>query len=143
MLKQCLVNTLLTLVFAGVFLACLPTDCYASYIDTHTVEGRLQTSKGADIASADETTLGVDGNYFDVTGTITIDHITKTDWNTGSMLVLQFDASVTVTHNAGSPTGSEASILLSGAVNFSATADDTLQLVYDGVTFREVSRTVI
>lgn len=105
--------------------------------------GRLQGDQGADVASADEIALGTDGNYFDVTGTTTINHITKTGWQAGSVVVLQFDASVTVTHNAGSPAGTEASILLSGAGNFSATADDTLQLVYDGTTFREVSRTVI
>lgn len=105
--------------------------------------GRLQGDKGADVASADEITLGTDGNYFDITGTTTIDHICKTGWQAGSIIVLQFDSSVTVTHNAGTPTGTEASILLAGAVDFSATVDDILQLVYDGVTFREVSRTVI
>lgn len=104
--------------------------------------GRLMTAKGQDIASADEITLGT-GNYFDITGTTTINHINKTDWSMGTAVTLQFDASVTVTHNASSPTGTEASILLAGAVDFSATVDDTLQLIYDGVTFREVSRTVI
>lgn len=103
---------------------------------------RLEANQGADVASADEMLLG-DGNYFDVTGTTTINHITKTGWQAGSVVVLQFDASVTVTHNAGSPAGTEASILLSGGGDFSATVDDTLQLVYDGTTFCEVSRTVI
>ena len=105
--------------------------------------GRLKTAKGADIASADEITLGTHGNYFDITGTTTINHITKTDWPAGSIVALQFDASVTVTHNAGTPAGTEASILLAGAVDFNSTPDDILQLVYDGATFREVSRTVI
>lgn len=114
----------------------------ATFEDTLTAAGRLHTSKGADVASADEITLG-SGNYFDVTGTTTINHINKTDWQAGDKVVLQFDSSVTVTHNAGTPAGTEASILLSGAVDFSATVDDTLQLVYDGATFREVSRTVI
>lgn len=103
----------------------------------------IQTSQGIDVASADEITLGVHGNYFDITDTTTINHITKTDWQAGAVVVLQFDASVTVTHNAGSPAGTEASILLAGAGDFSATADDILQLVYDGTTWREVSRTVI
>lgn len=105
--------------------------------------GRLKTAKGADVASADEITLGI-GNYFDVTGTTTIDHINKTDWTAGSEVTFQFDSNVTVTHNAGTPTGTEASILLAGAVNFSATPDDILKLVYDGgAIWREVSRTVI
>lgn len=107
------------------------------------LSGRLQGAKGTDVASADEITLGTDGNYFDITGTTTINHINNTDWQAGSVVILQFDASVTVTHNAGSPTGTEADILLAGAANFPATANDTLTLVYDGVTFRETARTVI
>lgn len=106
-------------------------------------QGRFKTSKGADIASADEITLGANGNYFDITGTTAINHINKTDWPAGSVVILQFDASLTITHDAGSPAGTEASILLAGGANFSVTADDTLQLVYDGTTWREVSRTVI
>lgn len=106
-------------------------------------QGRIQGDKGADVASADEITLGGDGNYFDITGTTDINHINKTGWQAGSVVVLQFDGSLDVVHDSGSPAGTEASILLSGAGDFSATADDTLQLVYDGTTFREVSRTVI
>ena len=113
------------------------------FVSSSVLSGRLQAHKGADVASADEITLGTDGNYFDITGTTTINHINNAGWQNGSVVVLQFDASVTVTHNAGSPTGSEASILLSGASNFSATANDTLMLVYDGTTFREVARTAI
>ena len=113
------------------------------FVSSAILSGRLQTHKGGDVASADEITLGTDGNYFDITGTTTINHINNSGWQNGSVVVLQFDAGVTVTHNSGSPTGSEASMLLSGGVNFSAAADDTLTLVYDGTTFREVARTVI
>lgn len=54
----------------------------------------------------------------------------------GKPFTLIFDASRTVTDNAA--------IHLSGGSNFSATADDTLTLVYDGTdgVFREVSRSV-
>jgi len=48
---------------------------------------------------------------------------------------------VTVTHDSG--TGTEARIFLEGAANFSATADDTLTLVYDGTRWREIARAVI
>lgn len=105
--------------------------------------GRLKTAKGADVASADEITLGAIGNYFDITGTTTINHINKTNWPAGTPVTLQFDANVTVTHNASAPSGTEASILLAGGVDFSSTPDDTLQLMFDGATWREVSRTVI
>ena len=113
------------------------------FVSSAMLSGRLHTHKGADVASGDEITLGTDGNYFDITGTTTINHINNSGWQNGSVVVLQFDASVTVTHNSGSPIGSEASMLLSGAGNFSATANDTLMLVYDGTTFREVARTAI
>ena len=102
---------------------------------------RMQGAKGANVASADEVLLG-DGNYFDVTGTTQIHHVNKTDWQAGAVVIFQFDASVVVTHNSATPTGTEASFFLSGAADFSATADDTLTLVYDGVLFRQTSSSV-
>lgn len=105
--------------------------------------GRHQNGKGSNLTAADEMALGTDGNFFEVDGVTTINHLTKTNWQAGSVVILQFNESVTVTHNAGSPTGTEASLLLAGAGNFSATASDTLTLIYDGVTFREIGRAVI
>jgi hypothetical protein len=105
--------------------------------------GRILGSQGIDVASADEVTLGTDGNYFDITGTTTINHLTNTGWSAGSVITLQFDASLTVTHNAATPTGTESSLLLAGAIDFSATASDTLTLRYDGITFREIARAAI
>lgn len=104
-----------------------------------TVSGRLLGTKGADVASAADVALG-NGNVFDITGTTTINTISATGWTAGSVAILQFDASVTVAHNAA---GTGASILLAGAANFSATAGDTLTLVYDGATWRETARAVI
>ena len=117
-----------------------PISVYAAGV---VARNRIQGHKGSDIASADTITLGNDGNYFDITGTTTIHHIDNSGWQIGAVITLQFDASVTVTHNSGSTTGSEASMLLAGAGNLSATANDTLTLVYDGTTWREVARTVI
>jgi len=104
------------------------------------MNGRVNQSKGADVASGTDITLSGGGNYFDITGTTTIDTIASTNWTAGSIVILQFDASVTVSHNTA---GTGASILLSGAANFSATLDDTLMLVFDGTTWRETSRTAI
>lgn len=104
--------------------------------------GRQLGAQGADVASGGTITLGV-GNYFDVTGTTTINYITTTGWTAGSMVTLQFDASVTVAHNTGSVPANTGAILLAGAVNLSATAGDTLTLRYDGTTWREIARAVI
>lgn len=104
------------------------------------INRRLLLNKGADVASANDITFASDANFVDITGTTQINTIATTTWNAGSIIVLQFDGSVTVAHNTA---GTGASILLAGAVNFAATADDTLMLIYDGTTWREISRTVI
>ena len=54
--------------------------------------------KGADVASASILTVGDDGNYFDITGTTTITSIATKGLN--SLIFLQFDASLTLTHHA-------------------------------------------
>ena len=55
-------------------------------------------SKGADVASATALALGTDGNSFDITGTTTITSIVGL--GVGAIVVLQFDASLTLTHHA-------------------------------------------
>lgn len=106
------------------------------------VGGRIQGKKGIDVPSASTITFG-QGNYFDITGTTTINHITTTNWQAGSEVTVKFDASVTVTHNAAAPPIGTAAIYLSGSINFSATIEDTLTVVFDGVVWREKCRSVI
>lgn len=106
------------------------------------VQKRMLNTKGADVASANDTTLGLDGNYFDITGTTQINGIAVANWIAGSIIVLQFDSTPTVKHNTAASAGF-ASILLAGAADFVASANDTLVLIYDGTTWREISRTVI
>lgn len=108
-----------------------------------TFANRARWAKGADVASGGTLTLGSDGNSFDITGTTAIDYITTTNWTAGSIVVLQFDASVSVNHNSGSVPADTAAIHLAGAANLSATAGDTLTLWYDGTVWREIARTVI
>ncbi len=105
------------------------------------MNGRFQGSQGADVASADAITLG-DGNYFDITGVTTINHMINTDWQSGSTVTLQFDSTPTVTNAAGGAAGAEQDFALAGAANFVATAGDTLTLVNDGTLWREISRSV-
>lgn len=104
---------------------------------------RHQDKTGANVASGTTITLGGDGNAFPITGTTTINHITTTDWQSGSLVTLFFSTAVTVTHNAGAPPGGTAPILLAGAANFSATANDTLTLRYDGTSWRQVASAAI
>lgn len=109
--------------------------------------GAIYQSQGVDIASTADITLGTDGNVFEVTGTTTIDHISNSGVPNGRMVTLVFNASCTVNHNTAT-SGSNVKILLSGAANFAATANDTLTLVLsentvDGIAWREICRTVI
>lgn len=120
------------------------TNNYSLYIDDgpSRFDDRILGFQGSDVASGTTITLSK-GNYFDVTGTTTINHISTSGWTVGSFVVLQFDASVTVTHDGASPPAGTVPIKLAAAGNFGATANDTLMLVYDGTYFREVARTAI
>lgn len=105
------------------------------------VPNRFQTSTGADVASANDLTLGNDGNVFTITGTTQINAITTTNWQAGSEIILIFNASVTVKNNTAGGANT-AVLLLSGGVDFSATSNDVLKLVYNGTSWFEVSRSV-
>lgn len=103
--------------------------------------GRNQLSLGANVASAGDLTLGAGGNLFHITGTTTINAITVSNWRPGSEITLIFDASLTFKNNTAGGAGT-AKMLLAGGVDFSATANDVVKLIYDGVTWFEVSRSV-
>lgn len=110
-----------------------------------TLQARLFTIAGDDVASAADITLGNlsnGGNYYDITGTTTIERIANLYWWPGSFVVLQFDGSLQVTHGVAAGGGFNG-FQLAGGANFAATAGDTLMVVYDGAWWREVARTVI
>ncbi len=121
----------------------------ALWVDAGTtrLDGRLLCTQGADVGSGTSLTLGSDGNTFEITGTTQIDQILITGWQNGSVITLVFNESVTVRH-AVATSGSNVTILLAGAGNFSATANDTLTLVLcettaTGQAWRELARTAI
>lgn len=81
---------------------------------------QVRESKGADVASASNLTLGNDGNYFDITGTTTITSIaTKA---VGTVVRLHFDAALTLTHHA-------TDLILPGSVNITTAAGDEAEFV--------------
>lgn len=108
--------------------------------------GRIKLScavmqrKAGDIASANDITLSDGGNFWDITGTTQINTIAATGWIAGSVICFQFDGNVVVKHATA---GSGAQLQLAATGDFSATAGDTLMLIYDGTYWREVSRTTI
>lgn len=101
-----------------------------------TLEGRLKQDKGADVISGGIITLGADGNTFDITGITTINEILATNWQVGSVIYLQFNASLTVTHNSGGTND----ILLGDQTNMSTVVGDVLSLYFNGTDWIEISR---
>ena len=85
-------------------------------------------TKGADIASATTTTLGNDGNFFDITGTTTITSVTAKP--AGFVVFLQFDGVLTFTDGSN--------LKLNG--NFKTAAESTITLVSDGTNWFEIAR---
>src|SRR5574343_276698 len=95
--------------------------------DGTTMSGRLLEKQGADVASANDLTLGSDGNTFEITGATQINAITTTGWQNGALVTLGFSGTPTVKYNTAGGAGT-AKIYLAGAADFSATANDTLTL---------------
>jgi len=108
--------------------------------------GRVQLGQGADVASANNLTLGSDGNTFEITGTTQVNLIDNTDWVNGSVIHLLFTGSVTVKHGQ-STSGVNTTIQLTGAGDFSASAGDTLTLLLSEIgdvqAWRELSNAAI
>jgi hypothetical protein len=81
-------------------------------LDTNSKQVRW--SKGDDVASTADMTLGSDGNYFDITGTATIQTIATL--GVGTVVMLQFDAAAALRHSS--------SIVCPTAANITAAAGD-------------------
>ena len=82
---------------------------------------QIQWSKGADVASATALVLLTDGNYFDVTGTVTITSFNTTG-GPGTQIKLHFIAACTLTHHA-------TDLKLPGGANITTAAGDTAEFI--------------
>jgi lysophospholipase L1-like esterase len=108
--------------------------------------GRLQMKQGADVAStAGAMTLGSNGNTFEITGTNSITLLSNVGWQNGSEVTLMFTGAATLTH-ATATSGTDITMILAGAANFVASADDTITLVLGEIggvqAWREKCRSV-
>jgi len=106
-----------------------------------TVNNRFETDKGADIAAANNLTLGWDWNLFVITGNTQINAITTANRQAGSMITLIFTGTPTVKHNTAWWAGT-AVLFLAGSVDLTAAANTVLCLIYDGTQWQETSRKV-
>lgn len=107
-----------------------------------TFTGRIQGAQGTDTASANNLTLPSNGNIFVISGATQINLIDTTNWQNGSKITLQFSGAPTVKNNQSTST-TFSKILLSGSVDFVASANDMLTLVLVNSIWYEISRTVI
>jgi len=115
-------------------------------ISSITATGRILEAQGADVASANNLSLGTDGNSFEITGTTPINLISNVSWQNGSVVTLLFTSTPTVKH-AQTTSGTNIKILLAGALDFAATANDSLTLRLGEVggtqAWYEICRTTI
>jgi len=84
--------------------------------------GTIQWKKGADIPSAATLVPGSDGNYFDVTGTVTITAIAATQSQPGTVIKLHFDGICQLTHHA-------TNLIMPGGENHTTSVGDELEFV--------------
>ena len=103
-------------------------------------QGRAQWKKGADVATANSIQMGYDGNFFALTGAVRVNTIDSTGWQDGSFLVLKVGSAGTVFGHATA--GTYAQLKLTGSVNATLNAGNTITFILDGSFWREISRTL-
>jgi hypothetical protein len=84
------------------------------------ITGLVKLNKGADVASAAALPLIADGNYFDVTGTVTVSSMATL--GVGTQIKLHFDDALILTHNA-------TDLILPGAANITTAAGDEAEFI--------------
>lgn len=102
-------------------------------------DGRQGTNSGTPVAAANDLTLGRGGCRFVISGNTTINAITTLGWPGGSIVSLVFSGTPTVKHNTAGSAGT-AKLLLSGGGDLTASANQTLTLMYDGTQWQEMAR---
>lgn len=107
-----------------------------------TVAERPQ-AQGAAVTAANNLTLGTDGDYFQIAGATQINLLDFTGWKPGRPIKLKFNSTPTVKHNTA-VSGNFKPMILNGAVDLVAAANNTLTLVYDWTDscFYEIGRKV-
>ena len=90
----------------------------------------FQFAKGADVASASSIALGTDGNFFDITGTTTIQTITAKQ--AGCIVALHFDGALTLTDDTGNLELNGSDVIIA--------AEDNVILGCDGTNWHLLSK---
>ena len=96
---------------------------------------RFQYKQGTDIASANDITIGNNGNLFDITGTTQINRISPTGWQAGAGFKLQFDGVVTI-KDAQATGGGYNTILCDNSTDIVTATGTIVEFLYDGTAFK-------
>ena len=96
---------------------------------------RFQYKQGTDIASANDITIGNNGNLFDITGTTQINRISPTGWQAGAGFKLQFDGVVTI-KDAQATGGGYNTILCDNSTDIVTATGTIVEFLYDGTSFK-------
>ncbi len=84
--------------------------------------GTFQEDKGADVVAATNMTLGIDGNYYVITGNTAIVTIIHAQVQPGTIIRLKFSGIPIVTHSA-------TDLILPGGANITMAAGNVMELV--------------
>lgn len=93
---------------------------------------RLQSTKGADLASAAQLLLNPGIGAVKITGTTAVDYIRVVGRTAGSRWIMQFASAVSLHHNTGSVPVGFAALNLTGSANQTAAANSVWWFYYDG-----------
>ncbi len=102
---------------------------------------QLQRNKGANVASA-AAIVPSDGNFFIVTGTTNIDHMSVLDVQAGTDFTLEFAGILTVNNETGSPPANHVAFKLDAGANFTTAAGDNLEVTYNGTEYRQTGGSI-
>lgn len=107
---------------------------------------RWSQAKGTDVASAGSLTLGNGGNYFEISGTTTINFISDIGWKDGSVVTLYFQGSLNLTNNDGSGVSPQKPMFLAGSEDATTAAGSAFSFIYDSSlgssgAWQEINRT--
>lgn len=95
-------------------------------------------SKGADVASGSTTTFTQTWEYYQATGTTTINYLTFTGLQDGNTIELYFPNAITLTNNAGSVPANTYALQLVGGADASMAAGSKMRLRRDTALTRFV-----
>lgn len=111
------------------------TNVANTWTANQTMDARFMEDLGASVASANDITLGGDGNMFVITGTTTVNRIAQAAWSDGARITLKFASAVLSIANGVAAGGGFGSIYTSSGATYITNADDVLSFRFDGTNW--------